>query len=898
VWTFWNTGTHANNLTASVSDGNLNNWFSAVGPTIQSASNTVAQIFYARKIVGSGSDLVTVTYSGSANISGCVIVEYQGADPNYPLDSVSAGYSYSTSGLLDSGNVAPANSNLLVFAGGITDSGTAGVGSGFTSVVSHVAGSSGSAITEQNTTPISGNSVLQRATACIGTCPGTSSGNWLIQMAVFRDASWTVTGGSNPARPAQIQFADLFPGTDACVRAQTAANTTINNVLTMVVDSRGEITNGIPCATPPQFGVPGMSSAGGEWLLPMGQIQVNTPLFVFGKTTYQGGCISYDSAHCSGFVSNWSSGAGGLAGISAGAWASGTAYFQGVTATCGASNCTSGFTSGTYYSVENNNTGNAPGATGWQAYWTNASFFPSPVAMVNGPVLNGTPANADTESFSLRDLSLNCAYTAGATNTATLGCAGFISSFGQEQGRLGPNVKIQNPTVVGLWLTGPLTEDTGPNEGGTVGYGSTSATANAACRTSGSTADTSLDTATISSTTVTTAGTGGNTLLNFVLATAPTSGPWVGEVLSVSNGGAGLANIAAGLVDETAHTHSFWMVWSVTDSKHFAVQAPSGQAPCSGGSCGTANFYPLGIDVSYDGTVNRINQNRGMQNWTLNASTCNTAHTNFSYFPPMAAQFSMQDTPFHDFHIEGHRVGVDIGSFGPSVGQHIWNGLITTNLYTAILIDNKFSVTGTDIKDVSCLASGVLAIDIPSYCIVDLINGNKITEANNSYVKHYWLDANSVAHLEGGNCSDMTNGYCQDLNGLAYYSNNVVQWQLNPNGALKLGVSSTTVFGSGIINLDMTKGNVLQLACGGAGGLAIALNPQNFLAGIDMTFIFVQIASGTACTVSYPTFMHGADTVSPTLGSVSVQKFIVSKNGTDLYAEAPAKDCTASCGTP
>lgn len=63
-----------------------------------------------------------------------MFAEYSGADQSYPLDSVSAGYS--TYGnptiLLDSGTVAPAKANLLVFGGGTSDRGSAGAGSGFT----------------------------------------------------------------------------------------------------------------------------------------------------------------------------------------------------------------------------------------------------------------------------------------------------------------------------------------------------------------------------------------------------------------------------------------------------------------------------------------------------------------------------------------------------------------------------------------------------------------------------------------------------------------------------------------------------------------------------------------------------------------------------------------------
>jgi hypothetical protein len=139
VWTYWSTGSSSNSLTASVTDHNNPNssWISAVGPTLQLASNAAAQIFYVASTAGSGSDLVTVAYSGSATTSGCVFVEYEGADPNYPLDSVSAGYSYSVGTLLDSGTAAPANASLLVFGGGTSDTGLANAGTGFTAIQSN-----------------------------------------------------------------------------------------------------------------------------------------------------------------------------------------------------------------------------------------------------------------------------------------------------------------------------------------------------------------------------------------------------------------------------------------------------------------------------------------------------------------------------------------------------------------------------------------------------------------------------------------------------------------------------------------------------------------------------------------------------------------------------------------
>ena len=237
-------------VTAAATDSQQKGARSAVGPTVQSASNTAAEIFYVANINNTG-ETVTLTFSGTGTVtsSACVMVEYSGADTNYPLDSVSAGYSTGTNqtAFLDSGNAAPANSNLLVFAVGFIDAqATSGLaaGSGFTSRLSSNVGT-GTAIAEDTAnSPISGNNVLQRATACLevvsGTCPGTAVGDWLMQMAIFRDASWTVAGGWNPARPGRIRYADQFPGIDI--------GDQINHAAADLLSTGGEIDIAIPAS--------------------------------------------------------------------------------------------------------------------------------------------------------------------------------------------------------------------------------------------------------------------------------------------------------------------------------------------------------------------------------------------------------------------------------------------------------------------------------------------------------------------------------------------------------------------------------------------------------------------------------------------------------------------------
>jgi len=263
IWTFWQAPNGSGGVypySAAVSDqwGN-DSFYSAVGPTLQLAASTptTAQIFYAKNIHTSGqnNEVVTVKYNclysqgppptgnpactlnPSIALAGVVAVEYSGLDQNYPLDSVSAGYSYTKGSLLDSGAAVPANANLLVFGAGITDSTSSlSTGNGF-SVIQKATYPPFSAITEQNTNPITGNNVLQRATAANATTP---VGNWLMQMAVFRDASWTVAGPWTPVRFDQVLNASQFPGAD-CGQSINAAEAYLGA-------APGEIQVGNACA--------------------------------------------------------------------------------------------------------------------------------------------------------------------------------------------------------------------------------------------------------------------------------------------------------------------------------------------------------------------------------------------------------------------------------------------------------------------------------------------------------------------------------------------------------------------------------------------------------------------------------------------------------------------------
>jgi hypothetical protein len=177
VWTTWKPST----ATASVGDSQGNTFSNAVGPTTQSTSGVNSQIFFAKNVAGSGADTVTVTvtYSASATTCSVVIAEYTGLDQISPLDVTSANTGAGTT--LDSNVATPTFVNELVFGAGSVSAGTASPGNGFGSIQA-----SGGSIAEDN---VLISNAQQRATAA-----ASSSGNWVMQLATFRDSSTSWSG--------------------------------------------------------------------------------------------------------------------------------------------------------------------------------------------------------------------------------------------------------------------------------------------------------------------------------------------------------------------------------------------------------------------------------------------------------------------------------------------------------------------------------------------------------------------------------------------------------------------------------------------------------------------------------------------------------------------------------
>jgi hypothetical protein len=111
----------------------------------------------------------------------------------------------------------------------------------------------------------------------------------------------------------------------------------------------------------------------------------------------------------------------------------------------------------------------------------------------------------------------------------------------------------------------------------------------------------------------------------------------------------------------------------------------------------------------------------------------------------------------------------------------------------------------------------------------------------------------------------------------------VIRTKLNNGPALDIATAGVNnIAYSTSPALDMSKGNVQQFSCT-TPGASISPTTANLRPGYVMTFVFIQNAT-TACTVMFPSNIHGAGSVGTALGGINTQVFIVTANGTDLYA--------------
>jgi len=158
----------------SVSDTNGNVYLLAVGPTVTGALSQ--SIYYATNIgaATAGSNSVSVTFDGAANMPDIRIAEYRGIDPMSPVDVVAAAQGSST--LSDSGSVTTGHANDVLVAANTVTNTTTGAGSGY--------------VARLITFPDS-DILMDRVVATAGSYNATAPvtpGVWIMQLVAFRAA--------------------------------------------------------------------------------------------------------------------------------------------------------------------------------------------------------------------------------------------------------------------------------------------------------------------------------------------------------------------------------------------------------------------------------------------------------------------------------------------------------------------------------------------------------------------------------------------------------------------------------------------------------------------------------------------------------------------------------------
>jgi hypothetical protein len=173
---------------SSIKDSAGNAYQLAVGPTELNAAGGLTQaIYYAKNIVASGANTVTVTFNQTARYPDIRILEYSGIDQVNPVDVVAA-QTQTSSATCTSGNVGTTNPTDLLVAANTIQTFTAAQDTNFTE---RVHSSPDGQIVEDRVVATAG---LYSAGAALN-----SPGAWVMQMVAFRAA------GSQPAATASAQ---------------------------------------------------------------------------------------------------------------------------------------------------------------------------------------------------------------------------------------------------------------------------------------------------------------------------------------------------------------------------------------------------------------------------------------------------------------------------------------------------------------------------------------------------------------------------------------------------------------------------------------------------------------------------------------------------------------------
>ena len=164
----------------AVNDNCGNQYTLAVGPTV--VSGALSQSIYYAPNIAACTNTVTVLFQGSATAPEVRVFEYQGADPNTPIDAFAQNTGSSTTAT--SGPLITTVANDLLFAADIGVTTTTGAGAGFTERLL-----------------VDGDGVEDAMAGAPGmysaTAPVTPAGSWIMQLLALRPP----TAGGTPQPP-------------------------------------------------------------------------------------------------------------------------------------------------------------------------------------------------------------------------------------------------------------------------------------------------------------------------------------------------------------------------------------------------------------------------------------------------------------------------------------------------------------------------------------------------------------------------------------------------------------------------------------------------------------------------------------------------------------------------
>ena len=247
----------------SIFDSAGNVYQLAVGPTVGHESQS---IYYAKNIVNSGANnVVTVSFSPPAAFPDIRVLEYQGLDPNNPVDATTSGSGSST--LSTTPLIVTSNPLDMIVAANTVATGVTGPGGGYVRRI----------LTVPDTDIVEDWLVASPGSYSV-TAPISPSGGWVMQAVAFKASSSVAPPPPNDMTPPAVSMS--APANGATISG--AVSVTVN-----ATDS-GSGVAGV------QLTVDGLSVAAPDTTIPY-TIALDTTRFSNGAHTI--GAYAFDVAH-------------------------------------------------------------------------------------------------------------------------------------------------------------------------------------------------------------------------------------------------------------------------------------------------------------------------------------------------------------------------------------------------------------------------------------------------------------------------------------------------------------------------------------------------------------------------------------------------------------------------